>query len=95
MCWIWSMPITTSTGMKIQAVLPLMLCFVSRFPNVPHFDILAGVPLEILALDHWVPGVVSRQEAPKFKNQQQFQEILTTTEVTAALYILRATKDRL
>ena len=57
--------------------------------------ILSGVPLEILALEHWVPGLTSRQEAPKFKNQKQFQEILTTTDVSATLYILRATKDRL
>ena len=86
--------------MNTQAILALAF-FVPQssliiFPVcIPRVYILSGVPLEILALEHWVPGVSFRQDTPKFKNQKQFQEILSTTDATANLYILRATKDRL
>jgi hypothetical protein len=53
----------------------------------------AGLPLEILQSDFWVPGNTSRAESARYATKQQFQEILQTTEDSALMWAMRATKD--
>ena len=52
-----------------------------------------GLPLEILALDFWVPEVSTRMETPRFANAKVFKEILSTSEQTCLVYIKRAVAD--
>lgn len=53
----------------------------------------AGLPLEILTLDWWVPGSTTRMELERFKGKQLFAEILTTTPESALAYMKRATME--
>lgn len=50
------------------------------------------MPHDILAADYWVPEVTSRMDDPKFKGNDLFAEILSTSEETAQLYFRRATQ---
>ncbi|CAK9076606.1 Uncharacterized protein SCF082_LOCUS36896, partial [Durusdinium trenchii] len=62
-----------------------------------HYDTYvhhqSGLPLEILALDFWVPEVSTRMETPRFANAKVFKEILSTSEQTCLVYIKRAVAD--
>lgn len=53
----------------------------------------AGMTLEVLCDEFWVPGSTSCYETAKYHGQAMFQEILTTTTATAELRALRATED--
>ncbi|CAK9021468.1 Uncharacterized protein SCF082_LOCUS15362 [Durusdinium trenchii] len=55
--------------------------------------LLRCLPLEVLALDFWVPSVSSRWELPRFASVKVFREILATTEESAVAYIKRACLD--
>ena len=46
-----------------------------------------------LGMDYWVPGVETRKQHPKYKGKDVFQQILTTSETTACLYLDRVTKE--
>ena len=54
---------------------------------------LAGLPLEILAQEFWVPGSTIRSECPHVIGKQVFQDILTVSDETACLYATRASED--
>jgi len=62
-------------------------CFVIALQNP------GGIPLDILALDFWVPGCVSQAESPKYVGKSIFKEILKTTNDTCMAYIRRVTQD--
>ena len=53
----------------------------------------AGLPLEVLTEDFWVPSIPTRAESCKFRGKPIFQEILATTAETALLYAGRAAKE--
>ncbi len=53
----------------------------------------AGLPLEILSQDFWVPGSTVRAEGPQFLGKELYSEILQCTNETAYLYALRACED--
>ena len=55
----------------------------------------AAFPHEILHLDFYVPGSVTRKEHDRFKAKKIFQDVLTTTNDTCMEYFLRAMKDSL
>lgn len=61
--------------------------------NIPFTSPPAGVTLDILAQDFWVPGIYSRAETPQFNGKDLFREILTTTDSTCVLWASRATQD--
>lgn len=63
------------------------------YASVQYTHKPVGIPLEILADDFWVPSSSSRYESAKYNGQQQFQEILTTSEETAVLWAQRAVED--
>lgn len=65
-----------------------------QFNDVVEAD-FAGLPVEVLSLDFWVPGTTSRQENPKYRGKAIFTEILQATPETALLWATRATKDSL
>ena len=56
-----------------------------------HFP--AGVPLDLLEKDWWVPGVNSRAECAKFAGKQQWREILNPSGASVLLWATRLTKD--
>lgn len=51
------------------------------------------MPMEVLGMDFWVPGLETRKQQAKYKGKDVFQQILTTTEATACLYLERVTKE--
>lgn len=55
----------------------------------------AGVPLDLLQQDYWVPGVTSRQDCAKYQGKQLFREILHNSGETCLLWLTRLTKDQL
>ena len=52
--------------------------------------LLAGLTLEILGLDFWVPGSFSRAESAQFRGKELFKEILSPNDETALTYAKRA-----
>ena len=53
----------------------------------------SGLPLDILQAEWWVPGSTSRLDSAKFSGKPFFKEILSPSQSTCRLWILRATKD--
>ena len=55
----------------------------------------AGVPLELLQQDYWVPGVASRQECAKYHGKTVFREIFQSSGPTCLLWITRMIQEQL
>lgn len=94
-----SMHIMISTNTKAQAHFVNKLCqlLVVDMLNRMWFIRavwLAGIPIDVLSLDFWVPGSTSQADLPKYHDKPIFREVLTTTAKTCVLYAERATKDR-
>lgn len=79
---------TSGNKTIVFALFEVFLLPSSLFCNGP-----AGLPHEILQMDFYVPGSLSRKEDVKYKGKDVFQEVLTTTMATALCYVDRATKD--
>lgn len=63
-----------------------------------HYDVFkhaeSALPLDILHLDFYVPGVTTRMEHSLYVGKEQFQEILVTTDETCVLWATRAVQDK-
>lgn len=53
----------------------------------------AGVPLELLEKDFWVPGLTVRADSAKFAGKQQWREILNPTGASVLLWVCRLVKE--
>ncbi|CAE7276257.1 unnamed protein product [Symbiodinium natans] len=53
---------------------------------------LAGLGYEVLEGDHYVPGQ-ERHERPRFKNKDQWKEILLVTAAASVMYAARVVGD--
>ena len=56
-------------------------------------NIVAGLPLDLLQPDFWVPGVTARQDSAKFQGKTQYREIFTVSGECCLLWATRMTKD--
>lgn len=54
---------------------------------------VAGMPLDLLQQDYWVPGVTVRQDSPKFHGKEMWREILHPTGETCMMWAQRMTKE--
>ena len=54
---------------------------------------VAGMPLDLLQQDYWVPGVTARQDSPKFHGKEMWREILHPTGETCMMWAQRMTKE--
>ena len=80
----------TATAMKFQARLYApskfgFRCGSNTFP--------AGIPLDVLQGDWWVPGSTGRADAAKYVGKPQWKEILTCTPEATMLWASRALQD--
>lgn len=66
------------------------------FLLVPPWSCCAceGVPTDVLQLDFWVPGCVSRSELDRYRNKPTFSEILRPSEEITMMYFSRAIEER-
>lgn len=54
---------------------------------------VAGVPLDLLMPEFWVPGMMSRQECSKFMGKPLWQQILQVSGEVSVLWLTRLTKE--
>jgi hypothetical protein len=70
------------------------ISFTSTKSNGNHMrQPIAGVPLDLLMPDFWVPGMTSRQECSKFVGKPLWQQILQTSGEVSVLWLTRLTKE--
>lgn len=55
--------------------------------------VIAGLPIEVLQMEFWVPDTDVRSEHPRYAGKELFREILTCTNDLAILWATRACKD--
>lgn len=63
------------------------------FHASPVYVIVAGVPVDMLQHEWWVPGVNIRAEHIRFASKPQWREILTVSGRTCLLWLSRMTQD--